>query len=164
LLSDEPIPEDHVKAEAVAGRMGSSPLAVVAEGRNCRVYLPPEVVKQVTVRRSADLRGIDAPLGDDPRNLWCLGYGLDTFDKLFTNRQLTALATFSDLVSEAREKVRGDAIRAGLPADEKPLADGGPGASAYADAFATYLGLGIIGAPTSGAPCVPGPINRRTSW
>ena len=41
---------------------------------------------------------------------------------LFTPRQLVALTTFSDLVQEARERVKRDAVAAGLPDDGKPLA------------------------------------------
>ena len=54
-----------------------------------------------------------------------------------------ALTTFSDLVSEAREKVLADALAAGMDPDAPRLADGGTGAQAYADAVATYLGLGL---------------------
>ena len=79
-------------------------------------------------------------LPDDPRNFWTAAYGLDTFDKLFTERQKVALTTFSDLVSEARERVLADAVAAGMPAGER-LEAGGSGAEAYADAVATYLGM-----------------------
>jgi putative DNA methylase len=79
------------------------------------------------------------PLANDPRNLWCLGYGLNTFDKLFTSRQLIALTTFANLVVEARERLYGDAQKSSFPDDEKRLADCGAGAAAYADAVATYL-------------------------
>ena len=47
-------------------------------------------------------------------------YGWTTFGDLFTPRQLVALTTFSDLVQEARERVKRDAIAAGLPDDGKP--------------------------------------------
>ena len=52
-----------------------------------------------------------------------------------------ALTTFSDLVQEARERVKRDALAAGLPDDGKPRRDGGTGATAYADAVAVYLGV-----------------------
>ncbi|MDM7999758.1 MAG: hypothetical protein QUS33_07100, partial [Dehalococcoidia bacterium] len=55
-------------------------------------------------------------------------------------RQLVALTTFSDLVSEARERALADALAAGLPEGEG-IADGGRGARAYADAVATYLAM-----------------------
>jgi putative DNA methylase len=46
-------------------------------------------------------------------------------------------------VQEARERVRQDALAAGLPDDGAPLADGGQGATAYADAVAVYLAFAI---------------------
>ena len=54
-----------------------------------------------------------------------------------------ALTTFSDLVQEARERVKRDALAAGLPDDGKPLRDGGTGATAYADAVGVYLAFAI---------------------
>ncbi len=54
-----------------------------------------------------------------------------------------ALTTFSDLVAEARERVKRDALAAGLPDDGKPLANGGAGATAYADAVGVYLAFAI---------------------
>ena len=72
-----------------------------------------------------------------------------TFGDLFTPRQLVALTTFSDLVQEARERVKRDALAAGLPDDGKTLRDGGTGATAYADAVTVYLGVcGRQGRPT----------------
>ena len=61
---------------------------------------------------------------------------------LFTNRQLVALTTFSDLVTEAREQVLADALESGRPEGER-LADGGSDAAAYADAVTTYLAFAI---------------------
>jgi len=134
------VPVDHIKAEGAAGRLGANLIAVVAEGNRQRVYLPPaaEHVMAATVSRPSDVP--DQELGFDPRNIWTPAYGLDTFESLFTNRQLTALTTFSDLVGEARERVMQDAVAAGLPEGAR-LALGGTAASAYADAVATYLGL-----------------------
>jgi putative DNA methylase len=55
--------------------------------------------------------------------------------------QLVALSTFSDLVAEAREHARRDAVAAGVPDDAVPLRKGGNGATAYGDAVAVYLGF-----------------------
>ena len=41
------------------------------------------------------------------------------------------MTTFSDLVGEARERVRLDAVAAGMPDDGVPLREGGIGATAY---------------------------------
>ena len=80
----------------------------------------------------------------------CSAYGLRTWGHLFTDRQLVALTTFSDLVSEVREKVLADAISAGMDADAPRLADGGTSARAYADAVATYLGFAVAKAADLG--------------
>jgi putative DNA methylase len=141
LLSDDPIPENHIKDAGNRGEISATLMAIVAEGSRVRVYLPPEVLRPLAVERPKDLKGVDAPLANDPRNLWCLGYGLGTFDKLFNARQLMSLTTFSDLVQEARERVLEDAIRSRMHGDDRPLADGGAGETAYADAVATYLAL-----------------------
>ncbi len=65
------------------------------------------------------------------------------YSALFTNRQLVALTTFSDLISEVRTEVIRDALAAGMSGDKTPLAEGGQGAVAYGDAVATYLALGV---------------------
>ena len=64
---------------------------------------------------------------------------MTTYGDLFTPRQLVALTTFSDLVTEAREQIRHDAIAAGMSDDNKGLEAGGTGAMAYAEAVAVYL-------------------------
>ncbi|MFW0796183.1 DUF1156 domain-containing protein [Gordonia sp. CPCC 205515] len=129
-----------IRAEGRAGRMGAQLMATVAEGDRRRIYLAAtdEHVSAANVTRP-----INAPHGvlpANPRDFKTPNYGMTTFASLFTPRQLTALTTFSDLVSEARELVVRDALAAGLSRDAR-LDDGGVGAEAYADAVATYLGL-----------------------
>src|SRR5262249_22054789 len=66
-------------------------------------------------------------------------YGFQVFGDYFTPRQLVALSTFSDLVQETRERVKRDAIAAGLPDNGSGLDTGGTGAQGYADAVTVYL-------------------------
>jgi putative DNA methylase len=119
--------------------MGARLMAVVAEDRKGRLYLTPDD-EQV---RAADVeKPEDYPTGklcDNPRWFSPPAYGLDEFDKLFTNRQLTALTTFSDLVAEAQERACRDAVEAGLPDDGVSLDAGGTGALAYGQAVGVYL-------------------------
>src|SRR5690606_50614 len=82
-------------------------------------------------------------------------YGMTGYTDLFTNRQLTALTTFSDLVGEARELVLRDALAAGMPEGDRLEASGGD-AAAYADAVATYLGFSVSKATNVGS--------SLTSW
>ena len=54
-----------------------------------------------------------------------------------------ALTTFSDLVGEARERVRQNATDAGIGDDSTPLRDGGDGALGYAEGVGVYLALAV---------------------
>jgi putative DNA methylase len=90
----------YVKTEAMAGRMGVRLHAVVAEGNRRRVYLPASEtqIEAAAVARPADVP--EEPLANDPRNIWCVNYGLTQFGDLFTNRQLVTLTLFSGLVRQ----------------------------------------------------------------
>ncbi len=62
---------------------------------------------------------------------------------LFTPRQLLALNTFSDLVREAIDKCRNDAIAEGFANDFVGLENDGSGARAYAEAVGVYLAFAV---------------------
>ena len=143
LMSGTPMEGDYIKAEGKAGRMGARLMAIVAEGRQGRVYLAPTPEHEEITRNANPEWEPEQPLPDDPRNFWTVQYGLTTYGDLFTPRQLVALTTFSDLVGEAMAQVRRDAVAADLPDDPTPLRDGGAGATAYAEAVRVYLALGI---------------------
>ena len=124
------------------GSMGSQMMAVVAEGNRERIYLAPseDQVKVAVVDRKADVPV--GPIAENPRWFSTPMYGMDTFDKLFTARQLTALTAFSDLVSEVRERVLRDALASGMSEGGR-LEAGGKGAASYADAVTTYLACSL---------------------
>ncbi|MFL0288184.1 DUF1156 domain-containing protein [Mycobacterium sp. SMC-21] len=132
----------YIRAEGRGGRMGSHLMATVAEGDRTRVYLEstPEHEVAAQVPHPADVPGGELP--NNPRDFKTPNYGMSTFADLFTPRQLIALTTCSDLVAEARERVLADALTSGLSEGDR-LESGGTGAAAYADAVATYLGLGV---------------------
>lgn len=139
LMSDVPLGYDHIRSEGQAGRMGSRLMAIVAEGDRQRVYLSPSNGQEAIARRAEPDWKPDMPLPDNPRDFKTPNYGLTTFGDLFTDRQLVALTTFSDLVQEAREKVKADAQACGLSASASGLEVCSNRAEAYADAVAVYL-------------------------
>jgi len=143
ILTNTPLTADYIKAEGLAGRMDTGLLAVIAEGRKGRLYLPPSTAIEDAGHVPAPAWQPTQPLSDDPRNFWTVPYGLKTFGDLFTARQLVTLTTFADLVGETRQRVLDDAAHAGLPDDPRPLAEGGIGPVAYADAVATYLAITV---------------------
>jgi len=135
--------DQHIKAEGTTGRMGEQLMAIVAKGTRERVYLSPDGTHEKVALQAEPIWGPRFELAGDKRAIWCPLYGLDTFDKLFTPRQLVALTTFSDLVGESRERALRDAVEAGLQDDGIGINDGGKGAHAYSDAVITYLGLAV---------------------
>ena len=132
IVCGEAVPLNHIRAEGRARRMGQQLMAIVAEGNRERVYLNPSD-EHVAIADKAVPH--DVPETDLPEK--ALGfrvqlYGMTRHHHLFTPRQLTALTTFSDLVSEAREQVETDATKAGCRE-----------ARTYADAVVTYLTFAI---------------------
>ncbi|MFV8825706.1 DUF1156 domain-containing protein [Thauera sp. WH-2] len=141
LLSDTPIEPKHIYAEANAGRMGARLMAVVAEGVRGRVYLSPTSEQEAIARDAQPEWKPEVAMPENPRWFSPPLYGLKTYGDLFTPRQLVALTTFSDLVQEAIEKCRQDALIAGMANDGTGLDASGLGATAYAQAVGVYLGL-----------------------
>jgi len=142
LMSTTPIEGDYIKAEGTAGRMGVRLMAIVAEGNRGRVYVAPTPEMEAIALTAVPTWKPETPLPDDPRNFWTPAYGLTTYGDLFTPRQLVALNTFSELVQEARVRVKADALAAGRGDDEVSLSEGGASGEAYADSVGIFLGFG----------------------
>lgn len=143
VMSDSPISAEYIRAEALGGRMGEKLMAVVAEGARSRIYLSPTPEIEAVARGAIPSYKPDVEFFQQALGFRVGNYGMTKWSDLFTSRQLVALATFSDLVSDARELIRRDAIAAGIPDDEKPLDAGGTGATAYAEATSVYLAFAV---------------------
>ena len=143
LMSGVPVTYDHIRAHGQQGGLGARLMAIVAQGDRGRIYLAPTPRHEASARDLVATWQPDMPLPNNPRDFKTPNYGLPTFADLFTSRQLLALTTFSDLVGEATERVRRDAVAAGFPDDNRPLRDGGTGATAYAEAVAVYLAFAL---------------------
>ena len=132
LISGTPITGDYIKAEGKAGRMGARLIAIIAEGARERIYLSPTEQMEAIAREAKPTWEPEGSFVEDARAFTPCIYGLKEWRHLFTPRQLVALTTFCDLLLEARERVKADA-----------LAAGGIGITAYADAVAVYLAFAI---------------------
>ena len=143
LMSRVPITYDYIRSEGRAGRIGVRLMAVVAEGDRGRVYLSPTAEHEAITRDAFPEWKPEASINHWPGRTNVVEYGLTTFGNLFTPRQLVALNTFSDLVTEACESIRQDAVTAGFPNGGHPLHDVETAAAAYAEAVGVYLSLGI---------------------
>ena len=142
LVSGVPVTYDFIRSEGQAGRIGERLIAIVAEGDRGRVYLTPSMEHERIAKDANPEWEPKIDLSGKCRVNVSL-YGMNTFADLFTDRQLVALTTFSDLVGEARERIRLDAADAGLPDDGVPLREAGTGATAYAEAVGVYLAFAV---------------------
>lgn len=132
----------YIRAEAQAGRMGSHLISIVAEGTRGRLYVSPSKAHLDAARIEPPNNVPEGDIFDWPGRINVFRYGMTKWSNLFTNRQLVALTSLSDLVGETRERVLDDALASGMEPGER-LENGGNGAEAYADAVATYLALGV---------------------
>ena len=115
------VPLSYIRHEAKDGCMGAQLIAIVAESQGGRLYLAANEGQ----RKIADVpMPEEVPTGElHGKARANVGlYGFNETSDLFTNRQLVALTTFSDLLSDIREQV---------------CTDGGT--KEYSEAIATYL-------------------------
>ena len=143
VMSGTPISADHIRMQAQVGVMGARLMAIVAQGDRRRVYLTPtpehqEVAQNANAEWKPEVEFFQQALGFRVGN-----YGMTQWSDLFTERQLTSLTTFADLIGKAREHVERAAVISGLPDDNVSLRDGGTGAIAYAEAVTVYLGFAV---------------------
>ena len=133
LLCCQDSPEQYIKNESMDRRIDAQLMAIVAEGKNGRIYLPPsEEHEKIAGAAKPNWK----PEIEMNRNTSTLvsgrGYGFFTWSDLFTQRQLTALSTFTDLLHEVKERVVSDALETNYEAAET-----------YAGAVLTYLAFAI---------------------
>ncbi|MCK6683887.1 MAG: DUF1156 domain-containing protein [Thermoanaerobaculia bacterium] len=144
LVCREPTSLEYLRGEGRAKRMNTRLMAIVAEGERTRLYLPPAPEQEEIAGSAVPVNPPETMLEPQALGFRVPAYGMTRHRDLFTNRQLLALETYAALVAEARERIQQDAIRAGLDgSDSDRLEAGGRGATAYADAIAVYLGLGV---------------------
>lgn len=155
LMSGTPIAGDYIKAEGKAGRMGARLMAIVAEGHRGRLYFSPTQEHEAVARGLKPEWRPDVAISGTTQYLGVKPYGIESFDGLFTDRQIVTLTIFSDLVRELMGQIRRDALAAGFSNDPEPLHSGGTGAVAYADAIGVYLAFAADKTAEYGCTIVP---------
>ncbi len=135
--------DEYTKRMGIAHKIGSQLMAIVAEGTKGRIYISPDEIHEKAANTKACVDCPDGSMPNNPRWFSPPAFGMTEYSDLFTNRQLKALITFSDLVKEAQDKAEQDAIAVGLPNDNISLENGGTGAKAYSQAIAVYLSFAV---------------------
>jgi putative DNA methylase len=143
LISGAPISGDYIMAEGKARRIGVRLMAIVAGGERGRVYLPPTAAMEAIVRQAKPAWKPEVEFFQQALGFRVGNYGMTKWCDLFTDRQLVALTTFSDLVLEVRERIKRDALAAGLTDNGRNFDIEGNGAAAYATAVSAYLAFAV---------------------
>jgi len=144
LMSGAPIPGDYIKSEGRSGRIGTRLLAIVALSQRTRIYLQPNQVTEAAANEAKPAWTPETPLPEK-----ALGFSVQlyfqkcTFGDLFTNRQIVALKTFSDLVKKTREIVNRDFLNVATGSIQNSLADNQSALLTYSNAIALYLALAV---------------------
>ena len=137
-------PLTYVRSEAQKGGMDTQMIAIIAEGKGGRSYISPNDEHE-RIARSGKPRWkpeerVTTPSHDVDRLPM---YGMYTWGDAYTQRQLEAVTTFNDLVSEAQAHILAQVNKTGPLKEDIPLHSGGIGASGYASAVAVYLSFAV---------------------
>lgn len=138
-----PVDFPYIRNAGKVGHMTSKLMAVVAEGKRGKLYLSPTCEQEIAANVDRPEDFPDAEMAFNPRNFNTPIYGMDHFADLFTNRQLSTLVTFCDVVSDLKKEIEEDAVNSGMQDDHIPLSENGYGATAYAEAICVYLAFAI---------------------
>ena len=125
LLTESPIPLEHIRREGRSGHLKMTLMAIVAEGKANRIYLPPIDIHARVAQIPSPSALPDTDLPKEALGFRVQNYGMTKHVHLFTSRQLHAVATLCNLVLDVRTRLVHEA------------------GDAYADAVATYLGLAV---------------------
>lgn len=131
LVCGNTAPLQYVRDEGQAGRLGTQLIAIAVDHKGERVFLPP-LSAPSPARAAAPSWAPDIEMTRNPRHMTPPLYGMTSFDRLFTPRQLQALSCCCDLLGEVRDLVRRDAT-----------ACGDRDSDAYVRAVVTYLAFAL---------------------
>ena len=137
-----PINYQYIREESKRGNIGFDLMAIVVEQPRGRLYISP--YEEQLIAASVERPNISlGTLSYYPGYINPVAYGIENFEDLFSDRQLTTINVFSSLVKTIQIIAEKDAIEKGLPNDHISLEDGGRGARAYSEAIGVYLAFAV---------------------
>ena len=119
-------PPSYVREQVKVDNMGEQMTAIVAAGDRSRIYVSPTAEHIQAVISAEPAWRPSQVMPNTPNFVSGRGFGITHWHQLFTERQLAALSTFSDLHTVVRSQITRDG-----------------GNDDYADAVCTYLALAV---------------------
>ncbi|MDR1395569.1 MAG: hypothetical protein LBK52_05320, partial [Deltaproteobacteria bacterium] len=139
IVCKSPINFSYIRVQGKEKLLKQSMLAIVAEGKNGKIYLPAEK-NHVSISNLDRIDvDFDQKLPKNTRDFKTPLYGMANFLDLFTSRQLLLLTTLGLILDDIQPIIEKDALKAGFAANKLNLADEGSGAKAYSQAVLVYL-------------------------
>ncbi|CZF77174.1 hypothetical protein GCE9029_00052 [Grimontia celer] len=130
IMSNSTVPLSYIRSEGKSGKLGQKLMCIVVEGKNERLYLPPNDQFEALALNCEPEVIPDTPLPDKALGFRVQEYGMKKHRDLFTKRQLTVISCISDLIKSARENVLQDIKSSGEFCSDPEM---------YADAITMYL-------------------------
>ncbi|CAA7614895.1 DUF1156 domain-containing protein [Magnetospirillum sp. SS-4] len=140
VVTGEAIPLAYIRQQAQAGRMAQRLMAVVVETKAGRNYISPTPEIELLALGAEPSWRPDVQIPLKHRNFQTPLYGMTRFGDVFTNRQLTAINAFVDVLRELEFTVRSE-VSADVKIDERQMAE-------YTRALRVYLSFAISKALT----------------
>lgn len=131
VISGTAITPEYVKSQAMDGKLSSVLTAIVAQGNRTRLYLEADDLQRKLAQCSRAEGAPELPISPDRRAFTPPDYGMPTFGDLFSNRQVTSLLTWIDLINDVQHEIKRDIAISGSRVD----------AATYANALAVYLAM-----------------------
>ena len=136
IACNNPVRLSYIREQARAGQMSEQMTAIVAEEDRGRLFVSPTDVHTEAATAAETPWRPSQVMPNTPTLVSGRGFGITYWHQLFTERQLTALTTFSDLRTAVRSQIKQDG-----------------GNDDYADAICTYLALAIGRTVDSSCSC-----------
>jgi putative DNA methylase len=166
--SGDIINAEYIRNAAAEGKMGTRLVAIVVDAGRKRQFYSPDSASEANAKKIEPEWIPDLPLANDTRNFWAANYGLETFGKLFSPRQLHCINTFIEQLSFVREEIdnclqqKSQLSLSPQASEDRPVI----GEVAYSAIICTYLALAISRlTDIHNACCVwdVGPIGSKSS-
>ena len=140
LLSGAPIPVKNIREQGKNGTLKQKMMAIIVESKDGQLFIPPIKEHEEKISLATPSWLPDIEVNYNPKNITTQLYGLEKYSDLFTNRQLAALSSFSDLIGKLTDKIYSDAKQF-FGKDKRGIEKGGEGAFAYAEAISLFMAL-----------------------
>jgi putative DNA methylase len=124
--------EEHLACPEIARDLGMQLVAIVAEANGDRVFLSPDPSHERAASLAHPDWVPDLPLSTHPQYMGVTHYGLSRHFELYTQRQLSLMATLTSILQKATSLIHRDSTESGRN-----------DAAAYSAAVSTFVGLGV---------------------